>query len=186
MGRWEKTLRDGSDIQVQAYYDRTNRYEPNFGEMRDTFDVDFLQRFAFRGGRQVSWGLGARFSHANDLEVVTGLTFVPSRRTDDLLSGFVQDEISLVEKRLSLVVGTKLLHTNFTGFEAEPSARILWTPSDKPDDLGGFYARCTNAVRCGGRFLSLRVHRGKRVERVAAARPVQCQPRFRAGATQRL
>ena len=143
MGRWEKTLRDGIDIQVQAYYDRTNRYEPNIGERRDTFDVDFLERLHLPAGQTVSWGLGARFSHANDLEVATGLTFVPSRRTDDLLSGFVQDEISLVEKRLSLVVGTKLLHTNFTSVEAEPSARILWAPSDSQTIWTAF----THAVR---------------------------------------
>jgi iron complex outermembrane receptor protein len=143
MGRWEKTLHGGSDIQVQAYYDRTNRYEPDIGERRDTFDVDFLERLRLPWRQQVSWGLGARFSHANDLEVVTGLTFVPSRRTDDLLSGFVQDEISLVEKRLALVVGTKLLHTNYTGFEAEPSARILWTPSESQTIWVAF----THAVR---------------------------------------
>jgi iron complex outermembrane recepter protein len=143
MGHWEKTLRGGSDIQIQAYYDRTNRYEPNLGERRDTFDIDFLHRIRLPARQQVSWGVGVQFSHANDLEVVTGLTFVPSRRTDDLLSGFVQDEISLVEKRLSLVVGTKLLHTNFTSVEAEPSARILWTPSDSQTIWTAF----THAVR---------------------------------------
>lgn len=129
MGRWEKTLRGGTNIQVQAYYDRTNRYEPNIGERRDTFDVDFIERLRLPARQTVTWGVGARLSHANDMEVVTGLTFAPSRRTDHLESGFVQDEISLVEKRLSLVVGTKLLHTNYTYVDAEPSARILWTPS---------------------------------------------------------
>ncbi len=143
MARWEKTLRDGNDIQVQAYYDRTNRYEPDIGERRDTFDIDFLERLHLPARQQVSWGLGARFSHANDLETVNTLTFVPSRRTDDLLSGFVQDEISLVEKRLSLVVGTKLLHTNYTNFEAEPGARILWTPSESQT----IWAAFTHAVR---------------------------------------
>ena len=143
MGRWEKKLRDGNDIQVQAYYDRTNRYEANIGERRDTFDVDFLDRLRLPWRQTVSWGLGARFSHANDLEVVTGLTFVPSRRTDELISGFVQDEISLVEKRLSLVVGTKLVHTNYTYVDAEPSARILWTPSESQT----IWAAFTHAVR---------------------------------------
>ncbi len=143
MGRWEKTLGNGSDIQLQAYYDRTNRYEPNLGERRNTFDVDFLQRFRLPARQQISWGLGTRFSHAHDLEVVSGLTFVPSERTDDLYSGFLQDEISLVEKRLSLIVGTKLLHTNFTTFEAEPSERIAWTPSESQTIWTSF----THAVR---------------------------------------
>ena len=42
---WKRTLGEGDDIQVQAYYDRTNRHEPNFTEIRDTFDVDFMERF---------------------------------------------------------------------------------------------------------------------------------------------
>jgi iron complex outermembrane receptor protein len=143
MARWEKKLRGGNDIQLQAYYDRTNRYESYLGERRDTFDVDFLDHVHLPARQTLTWGLGARFSHANDLEVETGLTFVPSKRTDDLFSGFVQDEISLVDKRLAVVVGTKLLHTNFAAFEAEPSARILWTPSESQT----IWAAFTHAVR---------------------------------------
>ena len=42
-----------------------------------------------------------------------------------------------------MTVGTKLLHTNFTNFEPEPSARLLWTPSDKQSVWLAF----THAVR---------------------------------------
>ena len=52
-----------TDIQVQAYYDRTNRHEPNFGDIRNTFDVDFLQRFYIGPRNHFSWGLGLRASH---------------------------------------------------------------------------------------------------------------------------
>jgi iron complex outermembrane receptor protein len=131
MARWKRTLGDGGDIQIQTYYDRTTRDEANFGEIRDTFDVDFLHRFRLVGRQQLSWGLGARASRADNREVVSGLTFEPAQRTDQLYTAFLQDEIGLVESRLSLIVGTKLLRTNFTGFLLEPSARILWTPSRK-------------------------------------------------------
>ena len=93
MGRWKRVLGDGKDVQVQAYYDRTNRHEPNLDDFRDTFDVDYLQRHRVRGRQQLSWGLGVRIVRANDPEVVSGLTFVPSRRTDQLYTAFVQDEI---------------------------------------------------------------------------------------------
>src|SRR5579884_2905520 len=33
--RWTRKLKNGDDIEVQAYYDRTDRYEVNFGERRD-------------------------------------------------------------------------------------------------------------------------------------------------------
>jgi iron complex outermembrane receptor protein len=42
LGRWRHVLKDGSDLQLQTYYDRTSRHEANLAEMRDTFDVDFL------------------------------------------------------------------------------------------------------------------------------------------------
>jgi iron complex outermembrane receptor protein len=143
LGRWTRTQGEGRDIQVQAYYDRTNRHEPNFGDLRDTFDVDFLQRFRLPARQQISWGLGARLSHGNDLEVVSGLTFQPSQRTDQLLTAFLLDELTLVDHRLTLSLGTKLLHTNFTGVHLEPSVRLLWNPDDKQS----FWTAYTHAVR---------------------------------------
>jgi iron complex outermembrane receptor protein len=143
LGRWKRTLGDGDDIQFQTYYDRTNRHEPNFGELRNTFDVDYLERLRVPARQQITWGLGARFSLANDLEVVSGLTFQPNKRTDKLFTAFLQDEITLVNQRLTLIAGSKLLRTNFTGFELQPSARLLWTPTARQT----FWAAYTHALR---------------------------------------
>ena len=131
MGRWARVLSDGNDIQIQTYYDRTNRHEPNFGENRNSFDVDFLQRLRLPARQQISWGLGARVGPVHDIEVVSGLTFLPSDRTDYLLTGFLQDDIGLIEQRLTLTLGTKVLRTNFTDVSLEPSARLLWTPTQQ-------------------------------------------------------
>ncbi|HZI58365.1 MAG TPA: TonB-dependent receptor, partial [Verrucomicrobiae bacterium] len=73
----------------------------------------------------------------------TGLTFDPRESTDRLLTAFVQDEIELAPHRLLLIAGTKLLHTNFTSAEFEPSVRLLWTPTDKQTAWASF----TRAVR---------------------------------------
>jgi iron complex outermembrane receptor protein len=143
MARWKRTMAEGEDLQLQVYYDRTNRYEPNFGDLRDTFDVDFLQRLRLRARQEISWGLGVRISRGDELEVVSGLTFNPSQLTDQLFTAFLQDEIGLIGNRLSLDVGTKLLRTNFTGFQLEPSARLLWTPTKKQTVWAAF----THAVR---------------------------------------
>jgi iron complex outermembrane receptor protein len=143
LARWTKTIKPGDDVQIQAYYDRTNRHEPNFGEIRNTFDVDFLQQIHLPARNQISWGLGARFSLANDIQVVSGLTFQPNKRTDELFTGFLQDEIGLVDHRLSLIVGAKLLRTNFTGVALEPSGRLLWTPTEKQT----FWTAVTHALR---------------------------------------
>lgn len=130
LGRWKRIFSDGNDIQVQVYFDRTDRRTPNYVEDRDTFDVDFLQRMKLPARQEVTWGLGARVDPVNDPVVVSGLQFVPYKRTDYLGTAFVQDQIGLVEQRLSLILGTKMLKTNFTNvLDFEPSIRLLWTPS---------------------------------------------------------
>jgi iron complex outermembrane receptor protein len=143
MARWKKTLRNGDDIQVQTYYDRTTRYEPNFGETRNTFDVDFLERIHPIARQHLTWGLGTRFSLADDNEVVSGLTFLPNKRTDQLYTAFLQDEITLVPDRLSLTAGAKALRTNFTNFGVEPSVRLMWTPTRN----NAAWAAFTHALR---------------------------------------
>ena len=125
---WTRAQGEGRDIQLAAYYAHDTRNELNFGDIRNTFNVDFLDRFRL-SRQEVSWGLTVRASHGNEVEIISGLTFTPAQRTDQLYQGFVQDEISLVKDRLSVVAGTKVLKTNYTGVLAEPSARLLFTPT---------------------------------------------------------
>jgi iron complex outermembrane receptor protein len=125
---WTRVMGEGKDIQLAAYYAHDTRNELNFGDIRNTVNVDFLDRFRLPG-QEVSWGFTVRASHGNEVEVITGLTFTPMQRTDQLYQGFVQDEISLVKDRLSIVAGTKVLKTNYTGVLAEPDARVLFTPT---------------------------------------------------------
>ncbi|HEY7335206.1 MAG TPA: TonB-dependent receptor [Bryobacteraceae bacterium] len=143
LARWTRRLGDGKDFQLQAYYDRTNRYEPNLGENRDTFDVDFLARTSAPARQQISYGFGARSSEGGFIEAGSGLVFSPAHRADYLFSGFLQDEIGLVDGKVSLTLGSKLLRTNYTGFEFQPSVRLLWTPTEKHS----LWASFTHAVR---------------------------------------
>jgi iron complex outermembrane recepter protein len=142
-GKWRRVISDSNDIQVQAYYDRTNRHEPNLGDDRTTIDIDFQQRLRVAGRNQITWGLEGRDQPIHDFLVVTGLAFVPLQRTDYLVTGFLQDEIALVDQKLSLTLGSKFLRTNFFGFGAEPSARLLWTPDAKQS----FWMAFTHALR---------------------------------------
>lgn len=143
LGRWTRDSGNGTDFQLQMYYDRTNRSQPNFDDFQNTYDVDFIQHYRWTDRQKLTWGLGARFSLEHTPVVVSGLTFEPLKRMDDLYTAFFQDEIGLVDHRLSLTVGTKLLHTNFATFEPAPSARLLWTPTERQSIWLAF----THAVR---------------------------------------
>ncbi len=146
LGRWSHSFSADSQLTVQAYYDRTERNSPIFGEKRDTGDVDLQHRFALGDRQDVIWGLGFRTTHdvvANSLNV----SLLPDSRTLNLYSGFVQDEISIVPERFRLTLGSKFEHNDFTGFEIQPSARVLWTPGYSQT----FWASVSRAVRTPSR-----------------------------------
>ncbi|MGH9515075.1 MAG: TonB-dependent receptor plug domain-containing protein [Terriglobales bacterium] len=143
LARWQRVQGEGKDIQVQAFYDRANRHEPNFADLRDTYDVDLLDRFRLPARQQVTWGLGARASTGTNPTIVSGLFFLPRKRTDELFTAFFQDEIDLLPNRLTLTAGTKLLKTNYTGVQLQPTGRLMWTPTDKQS----IWAAFTHAVR---------------------------------------
>jgi iron complex outermembrane receptor protein len=131
---------------LQAYYDRTEINFEILSEDRDTIDLDFQHRFSIGGLQEVVWGLGYR--HTKDkLENSFHLTVDPDSRSDNLYSAFVQDELRLLKDKLFLTLGSKFEYNNYTGFEVQPSARALWTPS--PDQ--SIWAAVSRAVRTPSR-----------------------------------
>jgi iron complex outermembrane recepter protein len=130
LGRWTRALSEKSNLVVQVYYDRTFRREPIFQEDRNTFDFDLQHRFQIIDHHELIWGLGYRYSKG-DTESVPAIVFTPPNRSDHLFSAFLQDEIMLVENRLRLTIGSKFEHNDYSGFEVQPSARLLWTPAER-------------------------------------------------------
>lgn len=147
LGRWKRTLGAGSDIQLQTYYDRTNREQSSFAESRDTFDIDFIHHLPLPGRQDFLWGLGVRLSSGNTTEVVPTVVFTPSHLTDKLYSGFIQDEIPIIGNQFSLTIGSKFLQETYSHFEFEPTARLLWTPNSRQT----VWAAVTRAVRTPSR-----------------------------------
>jgi iron complex outermembrane receptor protein len=140
--RWQRKLKGGSDVLVQAYYDRVNRLQANQAEYRNTFDVDFVHHVPTRR-QDLIYGLEARLSPARLPEIVPTYVFTPDQRDDQLYTAYAQDSFSLVPDKLSLTAGAKLLHSAFVGFDVEPSVRLLWTPTPRRT----FWAAVTRAVR---------------------------------------
>lgn len=70
------------------------------------------------------------------------------RANKQLFSAFLQDEVNLIDRTLSLTIGAKLQHNDFTGFEGQPSLRLLWTP----DPRHTLWAAVSRAVRTPARI----------------------------------
>lgn len=148
LGRWQRKLSADSDLQFQAYYDYSQRDIPDvFGETRHTFDFDFQHRFPFATRHDVVWGVGYDVT-TDDVDNTYTIFWEPSSRTINVFSGFIQDEITVIEDRLHITVGTKLEHNDYSGFEYQPSGRFLWTPNEKHTVWGAV----SRAVRTPSRF----------------------------------
>jgi iron complex outermembrane receptor protein len=139
LGRWTRVFSADSDMSLQVYFDRTHLSLPvpamvfapagSLHDDLDTYDVDFQHRFQPAARHRLVWGLGYRFTH----DVVTNapaLAFFPAELDQQLFSGFVQDEISL-RKDLTLTLGTRLEHNDYTGFETKPGGRLQWNVTDR-------------------------------------------------------
>lgn len=163
LGRWTRTLANGSELSVQAYYDRTHLSQPfapspanppyytgfplaSLVDDLDTYDAE-IQYSAKEGARNsVVCGLGYRFTHELD-EDISIVRFQPPSLDQNLFSGFAQDEITL-RSDLSLTLGSKVEHNDYTGFEYEPNIRLRWNISSKQM----LWTAVSRAVRTPSRY----------------------------------
>jgi iron complex outermembrane receptor protein len=127
LGRWQRIFSPTSSLALQVFYDGTDRKEAEVREIRHTWDLDFQHRFALGRIHELIWGLGYRYTH-DRFRGTFELSLFPRERGVSLFSAFIQDEITLIRERLRLILGTRLEHNDYTGFEVQPNARVLWTP----------------------------------------------------------
>lgn len=131
LGRWSRTHSSDSESVVQVFVARVVHDERYASSREDLGDIDLQHRFKVArihsvvvgGGGRVVWN---RFSGESP-----DFQFVPADRTMRYGSVFAQDEIALVPSRLALTLGSKFEWNGFTGWEIQPTARLLYTPDEK-------------------------------------------------------
>ncbi len=146
LARWEHVFSPDSEFQVQIYYDRIERLTSVCSEERDTFDFDFQHRFTLGDLQEIVWGLGYRYT-TDDTADTFVVSFEPDTRGVDIWSAFIQDEFSFMEDRLRFTVGSKFEDNDYSGFEIQPSARVLF----KPVDNHSVWVSVSRAVRIPSR-----------------------------------
>lgn len=156
LGRWSRTFSDTSDMALQLYYDRTIDKLDFTGVVLDnewagayvyTYDADFQHRFNLSNRHELTWGLGYRYI-SDYFHNSIPISFNPNRRNYRKYSTFIQDEITLITDKLKFIVGSKLEHNDYTGYEVQPNGRLIWTPHEH-HTLWGAISR---AVRTPTRF----------------------------------
>ena len=141
LGRWDHALSNDSGTSLQVYYDGYDRVERGLGEIRNTVDVDFQHHLTLGPRNHLEWGAGYRVTSDN-ITPGYATTYQPLKRTDNLFSTFVQDEIRLASS-LWLTLGTKVEHNSYTGLEYEPSGQLVWNLTDRQS----LWASASRAIR---------------------------------------
>ena len=128
-----------------------------FGERRNTFDIDVQQNLSLISGHSIVFGGGYRVSD-DDTDITRILFFEPKGRTTHLFNVFAQDEISL-GRGVFGTLGSKLEHNSYSGWELQPTGRVRWTEA---------------GTRCGA--LSRALFACPRALTVISASPAGCRP----------
>ena len=155
IGRWHRIFSATSEITAQAYFDHIRLENIVLEEERHTVDLEFQHRWRAISHNDIIWGARYRNSHDDYINSYV-VSIEPVSLDDELYSCFLQDEITLVDERLWFTLGSKLEHNDYTGYEFQPSARLLFAPADKHR----VWAAVSRAVRTpsrvenGGRLVS--------------------------------
>ena len=148
LGRLQYNNSATSNTQLQIYFDRTEREEAVGAEDRNTLDIDFQHHFKWGAKNDIVWGLGYRISHDKLTETEILRTLNDNTTYYHLYSGFIQDEITLIDNLLEITIGAKIEHNSYTGFEFQPNIRALLTLNPKHT----FWAAISRALRTPSRY----------------------------------
>jgi len=140
LSRWQH-----GNMILQSYFNRMKRHEMNWDSIHNIYDIDFQHSSQLSDRHEFIWGLGFRYTES----IIDGsqlVTYIPNHRKDNLFSAFVQSEF-IVTEDLRLILGSKFEHNDYTGFEVQPTIRMLWNINEKHS----MWAAVSRAVRTPAR-----------------------------------
>ena len=143
--RWNKQVAAHNQWRIQAYYDYFRRETQDATFQIHTIDLDIQNQLRIFEKHDVVWGLGYR-GVFDELKPSFVFTFNPNRRYANTFNAFIQDEIQLTEA-FRLTLGSKLEHNDFSGFEYQPNARIMWEINNR----NSIWGAASRAVRIPAR-----------------------------------
>jgi len=124
LAQWTRDLGDRSEISVQGFIDYSDIEIPQGEEKRLTLDVAAQHSLSFGDRHAFLWGVGVR-NISDEITNSEIVAFTDTTRSAQIFSGFLQDTFKAAEN-LDVVLGAKFERNDYTGFELQPSARLVW------------------------------------------------------------
>jgi iron complex outermembrane receptor protein len=125
MGSSTTTLSPDSAVHLKAYYDFAQRDWAISDTSTHTVDLEAQHTWTGWNRHKLDTGMGGRF-----VQIDSGNAWaeVPGSYDTQLISGFIQDEFTLIEDQLTLTTGIKVEYDNHSGVAPQPSVRLAWFP----------------------------------------------------------
>jgi len=138
---WSHRFSATADLTLKAYFDTVTATVFTTTGTVHTYDIDMVDRFSLGAHDQVIWGAGYRQIDYTSI-VNPQIQLTPPAGGQTVFNTFAQNEFALTND-LHLIAGVKFEHNSYTGWEIEPSAQLLWNPSERHT----LWAAVSRAVR---------------------------------------
>ena len=150
-GQWVRKLSSSNSLQARFTYDFVALNGLFFDQDRRTYDLELQQTAQLSSQQLIVCGAGYRRTRDTTKSGLAAFVDVlPNRRDDTVLNGFVQDTITLLPRRLHLILGIKYERTDYAESEWLPNIRLSWTPSNQQT----LWAAVSEATRVPSRLES--------------------------------
>ena len=150
LARVRHSFEGGSSLTLQTYVDRKFRPSTRLDGKEQALDVEIQHDVSLGERQNLIWGIGYRHVAQEDT-ADTYFAFEPTRRKEDVVNVFAQDEISLVPDRFRVTLGAKVERTGYTGWEVQPKDRSARSALSRADPLGERFPRRPGSHAPGSR-----------------------------------
>jgi iron complex outermembrane receptor protein len=122
---WLLDISEESDLAIHAYFDKHERKGYTYDEDVESFDFDLQHAFQIGAKHDFMWGVS--FRNSKDVTASTfEIAILPASASRQSISAFVQDEFSIFDDKIRVMLGSKFENNDFSDetLEIAPSARI--------------------------------------------------------------
>ncbi len=128
--KWNQPILTDARLSAQASVTRGDTDQFTSGEHHTTVDLDTQLTLHPLPRHEVITGVTYR-STTDHLHGSQWLNYRVHDATTTFVGAFAQDEITLLPERVRLTLGTKIERNSYSGWEMQPSARLLWHPTKR-------------------------------------------------------
>ena len=149
LGRWTHTYGAGASLKLQSFFSLNHRQAATdpLPDSEKIADVDILYSRRIDARHHVVVGGGYRYA-SDEVNAIYFYSVDPSSSSGTISNAFAQDEIGLT-RSLRLVVGSKFEHDSSSGWNVQPTGRVIWALGSSGQHL---WAAASRAVRTPAPF----------------------------------